>query len=101
MIIMFKTKRPKKVAIIQEGTLLYKAHCLYTKILHMEATTGKRIIPTLHKNFIAAHLDYFYDEHYAAAVLKVLRWNKTKVINEIFQFHYDDRFNKRMFQIMQ
>ncbi|MDQ0896410.1 MULTISPECIES: hypothetical protein [unclassified Paenibacillus] len=84
MFFMFKTKKPQKVAIIQEGTLLYKAHCLYSKILRMEATTGKRIIPSLHKNFIAAHHDYFYDEHYAAAVLKVLKWNKKKVINAGF-----------------
>lgn len=85
MFTIFKTKKPKKVAIIQEGTLLYKAHCLYSQILRLEATTGKRIIPTLYKHYIAAHLDYFYDEHYAAAVLKVLKANKKNVNNAGFQ----------------
>lgn len=82
---MFKMKKAQKVEIIQEGTLLYKAHCLYTKILRMEAISGKKIIPTLHKNFIAAHLNYYYDVQYADSVLKVLRWNKKKITNAGFQ----------------
>lgn len=76
---MFKVDKPKAVQIVQEGTLLHKAHCLYNKLLRLEKQLNEVIIPTLHKNYVAAHYDYFYDEQYAESVVKVLTWNEKRI----------------------
>jgi hypothetical protein len=76
---MFKVKKPKSIPVINEGTLLYQAHCLYIKILRLEIDLGERIIPILHKNFVNAHYTYFYDVQYADSVLKVLKWNEKRI----------------------
>jgi hypothetical protein len=76
---MFKVNKSKNIPLIEEGTLLYKAHCLYIKILRLEKDLGERIIPTLHKNFVNAHYSYFYDVQYADSVLKVLKWNENRI----------------------